>query len=77
MDKKTLGMEWSKLGNGDNVYSASDGKLVYLAFDPTKDLGPSTSGKTNIIGTTGGNAMLSGIQGLQGIQVGLNVFKKK
>ena len=77
MDNKTLGLEWNKLGNGDNVYVASNGKLVFLAFDPTKDLGPSSSGKTNIIGSTGGNAMLSGIQGLQGIQVGLNVFKKK
>lgn len=74
---KLLGLNWNKLGNGDNVHVASDGKMVYLAFDPTKDLGPSSSGKTNIIGTTGGNAMLSGLQGVQGVQVGLNVFKKK
>ena len=39
---------------GENVSAAEvDGKLV-LVIDPTKDLGPSTSGKMNCVANTGG-----------------------
>jgi hypothetical protein len=45
------------------------GNLLIVKVDLTKRLHPSGSGKTMIVGTTGGNAALPG-----GLKVGLNVY---
>jgi hypothetical protein len=48
------------------------GKLV-ITVDLSKDLGPSASGKTNLIATTSGSEKVAGYDG---VSFGLNVFKK-
>lgn len=52
--------------------SVKDGKLT-IVVDLTKDLGPSSSGKTNLIGTTAGSVK---VDGYEGVSFGLNVFRK-
>lgn len=56
-----------------NVNITTNGNIVTITFDRTKDYGPSTSGKTNIIASTEGNAS---VVGLDDCIIGLNVFKK-
>jgi len=45
-----------------------------LAFDPSKRLGPSSSGKTIMVASTGGNVKYYTPHGE--ISIGLNVFLK-
>ena len=49
------------------------GKLV-ITVDLTKELGPSSSGKSVIIATTEGNV---DVAGAPETKIGLNVYKKK
>ena len=49
------------------------GKLV-ITVDLTKELGPSSSGKSVIIATTEGNV---DVPGAPGVKIGLNVYRKK
>jgi hypothetical protein len=46
------------------------GGLMTITVDTTKSFGPSSSGKTTIIATTGG------AQDFDGVKVGLNVYRK-
>jgi len=48
--------------------------IVVLAFDPSKRLGPSSSGKTIMVASTGGNVKYYTPHGE--ISIGLNVFLK-
>lgn len=59
----------------DNVKVFSNGQTVRIEFDSTEDLGPSKSGKTNIISTTGGNQRLK-VVGKE-ITIGFNAYFKK
>ena len=47
------------------------GKLI-ITIDTTKDFGPSKSGKTIIVASTGGNVELDG-----GVYLGLKAYKYK
>jgi hypothetical protein len=49
------------------------GKLI-LTVDLTKELGPSSSGKSIIIATTEGNV---DVPGAPGVKLGINVYRKK
>lgn len=49
------------------------GKLI-ITVDLSKELGPSSSGKSVIIATTEGNV---GVPGAPDIKIGLNVYRKK
>jgi len=51
--------------------SVKDNKLT-ITVDLSKEFGPSTSGKTIIIGSTKGNAS---IPGRDDVKVGLNVYR--
>ena len=53
-----------------NVTVKQTATELVITVDLTKNLGPSKSGKTIIIGTTAGNARLDA-----GIVVGLNVYR--
>jgi hypothetical protein len=48
-----------------------DGKVV-LTFDPSKDFGPSSTGKSLKVASTDGNLDVPGVPGLK---VGLNAFR--
>jgi hypothetical protein len=45
---------------GDNVKAAMQGDLLVIVVDSTKDLGPSSTGKTNLIGNSHGFTRLPG-----------------
>jgi hypothetical protein len=51
-----------------NVKLTVEGKKLVIEVDLTQELGPSSSGKTTIVATTGGNAP---VPDHEGIQVGL------
>lgn len=69
-----------------NVRMSVEGTTLTITVDLTQNFGPSSSGKTIIIGTSQGNAKLTAeadeitakVPDLNygAIQVGLNVFKK-
>lgn len=53
-----------------NVKTSEKGSVLTLVIDLSKDLGPSKSGKTQIIATTGGAVRLA-----SGAAFNLNVYK--
>lgn len=50
-----------------------DGNILTIQVDVTKDYGPSSSGKTNIVATTEGG---QSVEGLEDVKVNLTVYKK-
>ena len=56
-----------------NVEMKIEGNTLVIRVDLSKELGPSSSGKTTIIATTEGNISVPGREE----KVGLNVYRKK
>lgn len=56
-----------------NVKMTLDGNILTIQVDVTKDYGPSSSGKTNIVATTEGG---QSVEGLEDVKVNLTVYKK-
>ncbi len=54
---------------GKNVRATVDGNVLTITVDLNADLGPSKSGKTTLVASTGGFA------GFAGVKIGLNVTK--
>ncbi|MGI6154166.1 MAG: hypothetical protein ACOYJB_10140 [Christensenellaceae bacterium] len=54
-----------------NVEMSVKENILTVEIDLSKDLGPSKSGKTNIVATTGGNVPISGREE----KIGINVFR--
>jgi len=61
-----------KFSLGENVEADLKGDILTLKLDLTKRMGPSKSGKTQIVATSAGPQPI----GSTGIKVGLNVFTK-
>ena len=57
-----------------NIEMKTEGNILTIKVDLTKEFGPSSSGKTIIIASTEGNVA---IEGHEEIKVGLNIYKKK
>jgi hypothetical protein len=57
-----------------NVDLTVEGNILTIKVDLSKDFGPSSSGKTNIIATTEGNIS---IPGREEVKLGLNIYKRK
>ena len=57
--------------NMKNVDMKMQGKKLVIEVDTSQDFGPSKSGKTIIIASTEGN------QNVNGVTVGLNVYRKR
>ena len=55
-----------------NVDMKIEGSKLVITVDLSKDYGPSKSGKTIIIATTGGNIS---VPGHEAVKVGLNIYK--
>ena len=51
-----------------------EGNILTIKVDLTKELGPSSSGKTIIIASTEGNVA---IPEKEEVKIGLNIYKKK
>lgn len=68
-------MDNEKTAVGQNVTMqlSPDGKKLTVEIDLTGNLGPSSSGKTLIVATTGGNA---DVPGKPGMKIGVNVYRK-
>jgi hypothetical protein len=54
-----------------NVRMAVDGDLLTLTIDLTKEIGPSKSGQTVLVASTGGNQLVLGREE----KIGLNVYR--
>jgi len=54
-----------------NIDIKTDGNMMTLVVDTSKDFGPSKSGKTTIIASSEGN------QKVGDVVVGLNVYRKR
>jgi hypothetical protein len=57
-----------------NVEMKVEGNILTIKVDLTKEFGPSSSGKTIIIGSTEGNVA---ILEKEEVKIGLNVYRKK
>ena len=57
-----------------NVEMKVESNILTIKVDLTKEFGPSSSGKTIIIGSTEGNVA---IPGKEEVKLGLNVYRKK
>ena len=55
-----------------NITARVEGKKLVLEIDLTKELGPSSSGKTIIVASTQGNAAVPNVKD---VRFGLNVYK--
>ena len=56
-----------------NIDMKVEGTILTITVDLSKDFGPSSSGKTNIIATTEGNVSIPG----RDEKVGLNILQEK
>ena len=57
-----------------NVEMRVEGNKLVITADLSKDFGPSKSGKTTIIATTGGNVS---VPGHEAVKVGMNIYKAR
>jgi hypothetical protein len=57
-----------------NVTVRVEGNKLVIEVDLTKEIGPSSSGKTILIASSEGNA---NVPGHEGVKFGLNVYRKK
>jgi hypothetical protein len=60
--------------NLENLTVTTEGTTVTMTFDITGNLGESSSGKSDIVATSGGNIPVPGVPGLK---MGLNVFRPR
>jgi hypothetical protein len=58
----------------ENIELKVAGQKLILTVDLTKEVGPSSSGKTTLIASTEGNA---NVPGHEGVKVGLNVCRAR
>lgn len=57
-----------------NVSFAVEGRLLVITVDLDQELGPSSSGKSILIATTGGSVAVA-IPGGEEVKVGLNIYR--
>ena len=68
-------MEAIKIGkNGSLEYSVEEDGIMTIKIDTSKDIGPSASGKTNLIASSSGNAKIN--IGDREVFLGLNLYYK-
>lgn len=58
---------------GENVTARVEGDNIILTINKNMNLGISSSGKSNIVATTRGNASIPGT----GLTLGLNLYQKR
>jgi len=56
-----------------NVKTSVKGNILTIEIDLSQEHGPSKSGKTTIIASTGGNVVVPGTD----VTLGLNAYKKR
>ena len=53
-----------------NVSFKHDGKMLVISIDTSKSLGPSKTGKSILVGSTGGNVEVA-----PGLKIGVNAYR--
>ena len=68
----------TKYNAGTNIFVEVDGekKTLVIRVDLTHEIGPSGSGKSISVATTGGNQPLIGVGGEAQFYLGMNVYKR-
>ena len=61
------------MGKEGSLHVVDDGQFLTITVDTSKELGPSASGKTTLIASSGGNATLDLEDGRQ-VKLGLNLY---
>ena len=61
------------MGKEGSLQVFEEGELLHIVVDTSKELGPSASGKTTLIASSGGNAVLDLQNGRQ-VKLGLNLY---
>ena len=61
------------MGKEKSLHVFEEGALLHIVVDTSKELGPSASGKTTLIASSGGNAVLDLQNGRQ-VKLGLNLY---
>ena len=61
------------MGKESSLQVFEEGELLHIVVDTSKELGPSASGKTTLIASSGGNATLDLQDGRQ-VKLGLNLY---
>jgi hypothetical protein len=61
------------MGKGSSLRVYEEGELLHIVVDTSKELGPSASGKTTLIASSGGNATLDLENGRQ-VKLGFNLY---
>ena len=61
------------MGKEGSLHVFEEGALLHIVVDTSKELGPSASGKTTLIASSGGNATLDLQDGRQ-VKLGLNLY---
>jgi hypothetical protein len=56
----------------ENIKATVKGNKLTLEIDITTELGMSSSGKSMLVATTGGNV---GVPGAEGVMMGINIYK--
>ena len=60
--------------SGENVSMRVDGSILVIEIDLSQTLGLSSTGKSEIVASTGGNV---GVPGQPEVKVGLNVYRPR
>ncbi len=61
------------MGKESSLHVYEEDKLLHIVVDTSKELGPSSSGKTTLIASSGGNATVELQDGRQ-VKLGLNLY---
>ena len=61
------------IGKNSSIHTYEEDGLLYFVVDPSKEIGPSASGKTTLIASSGGNTRLTLDNG-RVVKLGLNLY---
>ena len=73
INKINIGIREMKIGKLDSIDMEINEGILTLRIDTTTNIGPSASGKTTLIASSGGNAAIQLEDGRQ-VKLGLNLF---
>ena len=68
MDEKAI-----KMGKNSSINMYENNGLLYFVVDPNQECGPSASGKTTLVASSGGNASIT-LENGRVLKLGLNLY---
>ena len=77
INKISIGSRKMKIGKYDSIDMELDEGILTLRIDVTKDIGPSASGKTIMVASSGGNKKINvGTEEAEDtVMLGLNIYR--